>query len=123
MIWLIESKTLAGRRPYRQLFLAGLLFWLSVFYFIPIPHPALWLGWLTVSAYMAIYTPLSVGFARSLVHRFQIPSVIAIPVVWTGIEWFRSNFATGMAMVCLSHTQYRTPLLIQVADISGAAES
>lgn len=120
MIWLIESKTLAGRRPYRQLFFAGLFFWLSVFYFIPIPHPALWLGWLTVSAYMAIYTPLSVVFARSLVHRFQIPSVIAVPVVWTGIEWFRCNFATGMAMVCLSHTQYRTPLLIQVADIFGA---
>ena len=120
LIWLIESKTLRGRRPYRQLFLAGFLFWLSAFYFIPIPHPALWLGWLTVSAYMAIYTPLSVGFARSLVHRYQIPSVIAVPVVWTGIEWFRCNFATGMAMVCLSHTQYRTPILIQVADIFGA---
>ncbi len=120
LIWLIESKTLRGRRPYRQLFLAGFLFWLSAFYFIPIPHPALWLGWLTVSAYMAIYTPLSVGLARSLVHRYQIPSVIAVPLVWTGIEWFRCNFATGMAMVCLSHTQYRTPILIQVADIFGA---
>ena len=120
LIWLIESKTLRGRRPYRQLFLAGFLFWLSAFYFIPIPHPALWLGWLTVSAYMAIYTPLAVGLARSLVHRSQIPSVIAVPLVWTGIEWFRCNFATGMAMVCLSHTQYRTPILIQVADIFGA---
>ncbi|MDC0294347.1 apolipoprotein N-acyltransferase [Mariniblastus sp.] len=120
LIWLIESKTLIGRRPYRQLFLAGFFFWLSAFYFIPIPHPALWLGWLTVSAYMAIYTPLSVGIARSLIHRFRIPPVLAIPLVWTGIEWFRCNFATGMAMVCLSHTQYRTPILIQVADIFGA---
>lgn len=120
LIWLIESKALGGQRPYRQLFLAGFLFWLSAFYFIPIPHPALWLGWLTVSAYMAIYTPLSVGIARSLVHRFQIPPVVTVPIVWTGIEWFRCNFATGMAMVCLSHTQYRTPLLIQVADIFGA---
>jgi apolipoprotein N-acyltransferase len=120
LIWLIESKALNGRRPYLQLYTAGLIFWLATFYFIPIPHPALWLGWLMVSAYMAIYTPLSIGLARSLVHRYRIPSVIAIPVVWTGIEWFRSNFATGMAMVCLSHTQYRQPILIQVADIFGA---
>lgn len=120
MVWLIESKTIYGQRPYRQLFLAGFFFWLSAFYFIPIPHPILWLGWLTVSAYMAIYTPLSIGIARSLVHQYRIPSVIAIPVVWTGVEWFRCNFATGMAMVCLSHTQYRTPILIQIADIFGA---
>ena len=120
LIWLVQTKQLPGRRSYWQLFLAGSLYWLGTFYFIPIPHPLLWLGWVVVSLYMAVYTPLFVGVSRTLVHRFKCPTLIAAPVVWTGIEWIRCNFATGMAMVCLSHTQYKNPVLIQVADLSGA---
>ena len=73
-----------------------------------------------VCLYMSIYTPLFVSVARTLVHRYRMPTVVVAPVVWTGIEWIRCNFATGMAMACLSHTQFKQPLLIQVADLSGA---
>jgi apolipoprotein N-acyltransferase len=112
---------LSNRRSfYGMLYLAGLAYWLATFYFLPYPHPALWLGWIAISAYMAIYTPLVAGCSRVLVHRYRIPSFIAVPVVWTGFEWFRSNFATGMALVSLSHSQFRQPYLIQVADLSGA---
>jgi apolipoprotein N-acyltransferase len=114
--------SLLGKRKgfYPMLYAAGLAYWLATFYFIPFPHPALWFGWLAISAYMAIYTPLVVGCSRILVHRYRIPAVIAVPVVWTGFEWFRSNFATGMALVSLSHSQFRQTYLIQVADFSGA---
>lgn len=120
LIWLVQVKSLPARRPYRQLFVAGLLYWLATFYFIPIPHPGLWLGWFTISAYMALYTPMFVGVTRTLILRFRLPTPLAVPIVWTGIEWIRCNFATGMAMACLSHTQYKQPKLIQVADLSGA---
>lgn len=46
--------------------------------------------------------------------------MLAVPIVWTGIEWIRCHFATGMGMVCLSHSQYLNPELIQVADLFGA---
>ena len=69
---------------------------------------------------MSLYTPLFVSVARTLVHRFRVPTIVSVPVVWTGIEWIRSNLVTGMAMACLSHTQFKQPLLIQVADLSGA---
>jgi apolipoprotein N-acyltransferase len=120
LVWLVQDESLSGRRPYRQLFFAGLLYWLATFYFIPIPHPALWAAWIAVSIYMAFYTPLLIGISRALVHRFSVPSLLAVPIVWTGIEWIRCNFATGMAMVCLSHTQYKVPIMIQVADLFGA---
>ena len=107
------------RRHYAMLYLSGLAYWLGTFYFIPFPHPALWLGWLAISLYMAIYTPLFVGAGRLLVHHYRMPVLIAAPLAFTGLEWFRSNFATGMPMVCLSHSQYRQPSLIQVADLSG----
>jgi apolipoprotein N-acyltransferase len=120
LIWLVQIDELPAARPYRQLYLVGLIYWLVTFYFIPIPHPALWFGWIAVSAYMAVYTPMFVGMSRALIHRFRIPTIIAVPIVGTGIEWIRCNFATGMAMVCLSHSQYEQPMIIQVADLCGA---
>jgi len=120
LIWLVIADELPGKKPYRMIWLSGLIYWLATFYFIPIPHPALWVGWFAVSAYMSIYTPLFVAISRTLVHRFRVPAVIAAPLVWTGLEWIRCNFATGMAMACLSHSQYQQPILIQVADLSGA---
>jgi apolipoprotein N-acyltransferase len=108
------------RMHYWMLYLAGLAYWLGTFYFIPLPHPLLWFGWLAISLYLAIYTPMFVGVARILVHRYRLPVGLAVPVVGSGLEWFRSVFLTGMPMVCLSHTQFRRPELIQIADLCGA---
>lgn len=130
LIYLAARPSLAGnrddgspvstRRAYWMIFLAGLFYWLSTFYFIPIPHPALWGGWLAVSLYMAVYTPVFVGACRILKHQFHVPLILAAPISWTGVEWIRCHFASGMGMVCLSHSQFETPILIQVADLSGA---
>ena len=107
-------------RPYWKLYFAGLLYWLATFYFVPIPHPALWAGWAAVSLYMAVYTPLSIAASRLLVHRWKVPPAIAVPIVWVGVEWIRCHFATGMGMVCLSHSQAKFPVLIQFASVGGA---
>ncbi|MFK7768776.1 MAG: apolipoprotein N-acyltransferase, partial [Mariniblastus sp.] len=120
LVWLILNSDLPAKRPYWQLFYAGLLYWLGTFYFIPIPHPALWAGWFVVSAYMALYTPIFVAISRTMIHRLRVPEIVAIPLTFTGIEWFRCNFLTGMGMYCLSHTQYQYPVVIQVADLFGA---
>lgn len=130
LIYLVARPSLAGngengspastRRAYWMIFLAGLFYWLSTFYFIPIPHPALWGGWMAVSLYMAVYTPMFVGASRILRHQFNVPLILAAPISWTGVEWIRCHFASGMGMVCLSHSQFETPILIQVADLSGA---
>ena len=107
-------------RPYWKLYFAGLLYWLATFYFVPIPHPALWAGWAAVSLYMAIYTPLTIAASRLLVHRWTVPPAIAVPIVWVGVEWIRCHFATGMGMVCLSHSQAKFPAMIQFASIGGS---
>lgn len=119
LIGLCGVKRLPGR-SYRAIWLAGLLYWLATFYFVPIPHWALWFGWLTISLYLSLYTILFVGSARTLIHQLRVPILIAVPVAWTGVEWIRCVFLTGMGMACLSHSQYQHPLLIQVADLSGA---
>lgn len=117
---MILRPSLGTNRPYWKLYAASLLYWLATFYFVPIPHPALWAGWAAVSLYIAVYTPLSVAVARAVIHQFNVPATIAIPIVWVGVEWIRCHFATGMGMVCLSHSQARYPALIQLADTFGA---
>ena len=106
--------------PYQKLYAAGSLYWLATFYFIPIPHPALWAGWVAVCLYMGVYTPLTIAACRTVVHRWHVPPAIAVPIVWVGVEWIRTHFASGMGMVCLSHSQANFPALIQLASVSGA---
>ena len=107
-------------RPMMQVWLASLIFWLVTFYFIPFPHPILIVGWIALSAYLAVYTPLLLVVARTLVWRWKTSPLIAVPIAWTGLEWIRVNFLTGFGMVALSHSQYPNPLVIQIADIAGA---
>src|SRR5262245_56494887 len=63
-LMLVEARELSGRRPYLALYLAGLVFWLATIHWLRLPHPALYLGWFALSAYLAIYLPVFVGIAR-----------------------------------------------------------
>lgn len=120
LTWLVLAPRLPGRRPYWQLYWGGFLYWLATFYFIPIPHPALWLAWIVLGLYLAIYIPMLIGFSRVLVGGWQLPALLFVPIVWTGLEWVRGHFATGHSFACLSHSHYLYPILIQTADIFGA---
>ena len=115
---IVDSRKLA-RHHYWTIWIAGLFYWLGTFYFIPIPHPLLWIGWIVISLYLACYLPFTVIAARVMIFRFKIPALLAIPVVWTGWELVRCYLFTGMPLVCLSHTQFRLPAVIQIADLSG----
>lgn len=120
LIWLTLIEKLPGNRPYRQLLLAGFIYWLVAYHFIRIPHWLLNFAWLALAAYFAIYTPLFVAAARAMIHRYNTHPLLAVPIAWTGIEWMRTNFFTGLGMGLLSHSQFQQPLLIQMADLSGA---
>ena len=118
--WLVETQRLRGRRPYFWIWLAGFLYWLATLYFLPIPHWLLWGGWLVFSLYLSLFLPLFVGLSRVLSHKFRVPTVVAIPVIWTGIEFLRSNYIVAFGCILLGHTQFKFPVLIQTADLFGA---
>jgi apolipoprotein N-acyltransferase len=119
-LWLISLEKLPGRRPYVVLWLAGFALWAVVLFGISLANPALIAGWLGLSAYVAVYTPLFVSLSRQLVHGWRVPLVIAAPLVWTGLEVIRGHFATGFAVGLLGHTQTNFPTVIQIADLGGA---
>jgi apolipoprotein N-acyltransferase len=105
--------------PYLALWLAGFVFWLLTLHWIRLPHPALYLGWFALSAYLAIYLPIFVGLSRVAVHRVGAPLWLAAPVVWTGLELARAHLLTGFLMGSLAHTQVHRTHLIQISDLFG----
>ncbi len=117
--WLVEKERFTCSRPYLWIWLAGFVYWLATIYFVPIPHPALWLGWVVFSLYLSLFLPLFVGASRILSRQFSCPTLIVVPIVWTGIEYLRSNYVVPFGTILLGHTQFKFPLLIQTADLFG----
>ena len=116
---LVRADELPGRRPYRMLWFAGFVFWLAAIHWLRLPHPAVHVGWVALSAYLAIYLPVFVALSRVAVHRLRVPLWLAAPVVWTGLELARAHVMTGFPMGALAHTQVHWPTVIQIADLVG----
>src|SRR4051812_627959 len=116
---LIRRDELAGRRPYGAIYLSGLVFWLMAIHWLRLPHPLVHLGWIALSAYLAVYVPLFVGLSRVGVHRFNLPLWLVAPIVWTGLELARAHMLTGFMMASLAHTQGNWTSLIQISDLAG----
>ena len=53
------------------------------------------------------------------VHRLRVPLILAVPTVWTGLEYARAHFMSGFSMGAIAHTQYRWTTLIQIGDLAG----
>jgi apolipoprotein N-acyltransferase len=118
-LMLVKCETLPGRRPYRSLWVSGVVFWLLAIHWIRLPHPLNYLAWAALASYLGLYLPSFVVLARCAVHRFSVPLVVAAPLVWTGLEWLRGHLLSGFLMGSLAHTQYRVPVVIQIADLVG----
>ncbi len=116
---LVSREKLPGRRPYRALWLGGLLFWLLAVHWIRLAHPLNYLSWLALAAYLGVYLPTFVATARVGVHRLRLPLWLVAPVVWTGLDWFRGHLLTGFLMGSLAHTQVKQTSVIQIADLAG----
>ncbi|HEX4148234.1 MAG TPA: hypothetical protein VHY20_04565, partial [Pirellulales bacterium] len=118
-IRLIDRPLLAGGHPYRALWLAGVCFWLAALHWLCLPHPATAVGLLAISAYLGLYLPLFVALSRVAVHGLRWPLMLAVPVVWTGLELAQAHVGSGFNMASVAHTQYRWLDLIQIADLAG----
>jgi apolipoprotein N-acyltransferase len=116
---LIRADRIPGRRPYIALWFAGVIYWLATIQWLRLPHPAVYLGWFVLSAYLGCYLSVFIAIARVAVHRLRVPLCVAAPVVWTGLELARAHLFTGFLMASLAHTQVRSTTLIQISDLVG----
>jgi apolipoprotein N-acyltransferase len=82
-------------------------------------HPAMFLCWLLLSAYLAIYLPLFLYSLRHL-RKLGAPLMIAAPLLWVGWEWVRNYCFTGISAAMLGHSLTPVLPLIQIADLGGS---
>ena len=120
--WLaiVEARGIAAGRPWRAIWAGGFLHWLLTIHWLRLPHPATSIGWVALSLYLACFVPLFVWVARGLVHRWGWPLAAAAPLAWVACEHLRGSLFGGFTFANLGHTQWRSPMLIQAADLCGA---
>ncbi len=105
---------------YAKIWIAGTLFWLLSFHWMSHLTPV-WtkVVWVLFASGLAMTWVAFIGLSRTAIW-FNVPVVVAAPLIWCGIEWLRKNiFFGGFSYASLEHTQYRSPLVIQTADIAG----
>ena len=105
-------------RFYGTLWLAAALFWGATIFWITFPCPFLWIAYFALCGWLALFFPLFIGAARSLVWR-GVPCVWAAGISWVGVEWFRKHLLGGFSFASLEHALYLRPEWIQTADLFG----
>src|SRR5205823_1579243 len=71
--------------------------------------------------YCSWYLLLALWLLRRLDRRTGWPLTLTVPLVWTALEFVRSNFAGGFAWYLLGYTQHDALPVIQVVDLGGVA--
>jgi len=107
-------------------FVAGLTFNIGIIYWITFVvvnygHLSYSVGiflMVLVAAYLSIYVAL---FAAGVVYFLGkgMPGIIAVPVLWTCLEYAKSHLLTGFPWENLAYSQYLNRHLIQAVDITG----
>ncbi|MFN9037646.1 MAG: apolipoprotein N-acyltransferase, partial [Planctomyces sp.] len=82
-------------------------------------HPAMYAAMFALAAWIGLTFPAFVLLGRR-VTAAGLPVWLAVPVVWTVLEYARGMLLTGFAWYFLGHSQYRWIGLIQIADVTGA---
>ena len=101
-------------------FITGLSFFAGVFYWIHVIGGFKLIDFFPLLAYFGLYYGLF-GLAFNFISKkTAFPSVIAAPVLWVSLEYFRAN-AGFLSLPCalLGHSQYLHLPIIQISDITG----
>lgn len=105
---------------YSAVYFGGLVQSVASLQWMRLGDPSMYFAWMALAFYVAMYLPMFVACCRAAVHRWNIPMTLAVPVVWTGLEFFRAHLLTGFSWYYLGHSQYRWTTLIQISDVVGA---
>lgn len=117
---LMIRSTNRPRLMYRAVYLCGFGWSVVTLQWMRLGDPSMYLALVALSAYVAFYFPVFIALSRVAVHRYRVPLVLAVPIVWTGLEFARAHLLTGFSWYYLGHSQYRWVELIQISDLVGA---
>ncbi len=108
------------RWMYRAVYLTALVGQVATLQWMRLGDPTMYIAMAALAAYCALYFPVFVALSRFAHHRGSVPLVLTVPVIWTGLEYFRAYLITGFSWYYLGHSQYRWLEVIQISDVVGA---
>ncbi len=112
----------AAARPrvvYLSAWFGGLAFYFPALQWMRVADPRMYFTWIGLAIYCSLYFPVALLIVRFLDRRTRLPLALTLPVVWTGLEFFRSWFGTGFSWYLIGHSQHDFLAVIQIADLAG----
>jgi apolipoprotein N-acyltransferase len=108
------------RRIYFTAWLVGLAFFVPALQWMRVADPMMYVTWIALAVYVALYFPAAVFFTRLLDRHTRMPLLIGFPAAWTALEFARAYALGGFAWYYMAHTQHDVLPLIQISDIGGS---
>jgi apolipoprotein N-acyltransferase len=121
-VGLILPLDIISGKPFGKAFKAGYLFAFSYHLF-----SLYWISWVTVGGTLIAITVISLydGFIfalyAGLYRRRQLAAIILFPMLWIGMEYFRTLFEFAFPWSNLSYTQWQYLPFLQVCEFIGDA--
>ena len=116
----------SGRTAFRRGMVTGMVHYLTLVYWLVYTMRTYgglpWYLAVPTLLLLAIYLSLYVGLFAAIwvrIRRGAVVSIVAAPVLWTGLEYARSILLSGFPWELLGYSQYRNLHLIQISDIFG----
>ncbi len=114
---IVRRPVLTGRQLLAVLVI-GWIWGVATVQWIRLGHPVMYAALAALGFYLGLYIPAFLVISRRTV-RAGCPVWLAVPLVWTALEFLRAWLLTGFSWYYLGHSQYRWIELIQIADITG----
>lgn len=108
------------KRLFLAAWLGGLAFFWPTLAWMRVADYRMYATWALLATYCSFYVPAAIGLIHYLDRRTAVPLIVSVPVVWTALEYARSFLLSGFAWYYLGHTQHDFPVMIQIADLTGA---
>ncbi|MCA9140443.1 MAG: apolipoprotein N-acyltransferase [Planctomycetales bacterium] len=121
---LIASKSAnLSRRHLGVLYFAATVYWALTLQGLRFANPLIYPCWIALAAYLAVYPIAFVVVLRRMSEggflNRRLPTILAAPVVWVGMECVRNYMLTGISAAMLGHSLADVPTMIQIADLGG----
>ena len=98
-------------------FFTGLFFYFSLLGWM---HKQTWSGMIAIVIYCSLfYVPLGILTGNRAWNLISIRSKIILALIWSILEYLRSNIYTGFPWGILGSALHKETILIQLADITG----
>jgi apolipoprotein N-acyltransferase len=120
--WLLLARAeLSNRRRYALAGLGAYLFFVASLEWMRAGDTGMVYLWLLLALYMSFYWLVALWLIRRIDRRTTLPLTVTVPVVWTALEFARSELMGGYAWYRLGQTQHNFFPMIQVVDLAGVA--